>query len=377
MDNSKIEITLFSRFEIRMNGETILSSLSNTRKTKLFLSYLLLHKQKAIPHRELFELLWSGEDYSNPGTALRTLLYRYRALVDKTGVTQLHNSIISRRGAYQWNPELDVSIDIFDFDDYSQIGLNRTMSVQKRKDCLKRAIDLYTGPLLPDSGEEHWVVPKAVYYRDLYVQDVLAYIAILKDEEAYDEIVALSRRALSLAGTMDILLLEEELALSNGKPDPKVQTRYDTMLSSLVKMELVIEDVQKGMETEDKENTAFVCEYKVFRDIYHLQRRLLARTGDTMFLSMLSLERENGSDFEPLHHEKIMSSLLNVIRHVLRCGDSICRYSDNTFAIMFPADSFENAVKIMERVKQAFLNATKEPEAMAVYRIRPLKNAKE
>ena len=97
--DSKLSITLFSHFEIRMNGEPILVSLSNTRKTKLFLSYLLLHKNKAIPHRELFELLWSGEDYSNPGTALRTLLYRYRALVDKSGITQLRNSIISRRGA--------------------------------------------------------------------------------------------------------------------------------------------------------------------------------------------------------------------------------------------------------------------------------------
>ena len=32
------------------------------------------------------------------------------------------------------------------------------MSDDKRRQCLKRAIELYTGPLLPDSGEEHWVV---------------------------------------------------------------------------------------------------------------------------------------------------------------------------------------------------------------------------
>ncbi|HOO28455.1 MAG TPA: hypothetical protein PLU43_08315, partial [Lachnospiraceae bacterium] len=149
-----IEITLFSKFGIKMNGKQILESLSNTRKTKLFLSYLLLHKQKAVSHRELFELLWSGEDYSNPGTALRTLLYRYRALVDKAGVTQLKNSIISRRGAYQWNQKLDISIDIFDFEDYSQIGLNKALSCDKRKECLCKAIDLYTGSLLPDSSSE-------------------------------------------------------------------------------------------------------------------------------------------------------------------------------------------------------------------------------
>lgn len=375
--DSKIEITLFSRFEIKMDGKPILTSLSNTRKTKLFLSYLLLHKQKAIPHKELFELLWSGEDYSNPGTALRTLLYRYRALVDKTGVDRLRNSIISRRGAYQWNQELDISIDIFDFDDYSKIGLNKSMSVGKRRQCLKRAIDLYTGPLLPDSGEEHWVVPKSVYYRDLYVQDVLAYISILKEEGEYEEIAALCKKALSLAGSSDMIGLEEEVALTKGNPSPDLKLRYEATLSSLIRIELVIDDVQKGMETEDAENSAFVCEYNVFKDIYHLQRRLLARTGDTMFLSLLSMERRSADDFEPLQHEKVMKALLEIIRHELRCGDSICRFSDNTYAIMFPADSFDNALKIMERVKASIMQNCKEKDVLIVYRIRPLKNAKE
>ncbi|MBR4168842.1 MAG: hypothetical protein IKR47_03835 [Lachnospiraceae bacterium] len=375
--DQKIEITLFNHFEIKMDGEPILTSLSNTRKTKLFLSYLLLYKQKAISHRELFELLWSGEDYSNPGTALRTLLYRYRALVDKMEIEPLRNSIISRRGAYQWNQELDVSIDIFDFDDYSKIGLNQSMSVSKRKQCLQRAIDLYTGPLLPDSGEEHWVVPKAVYYRDLYVQDVLAYISLLKEEGAYEEIGALCRNALALAGPADMISLEEEVALARGKMGEELKLRYESTLSSLVKIELVIGDVQKSMETEDSENSAFVCEYDVFKDIYHLQRRLLARTGDTMFLSLLSMERKSDDDFEPLQHEKVMTTLLDIIRHELRCGDSICRFSDNTYAIMFPADSFENAIKIMERVKSSIAMNCKEKDVLIVYRIRPLKNAKE
>ena len=375
--DSKIEITLFSKFEIKMNGEPILVSLSNTRKTKLFLSYLLLHKQKAIPHRELFELLWSGEDYSNPGTALRTLLYRYRALIDKNGVDQLKNSIISRRGAYQWNQELDISIDIFDFDDYSKIGLNTAMSDDKRKQCLKRAIELYTGPLLPDSGEEHWVVPKAVYYRDIFVQDVIAYISLLKKEGAYDEIIKLCKSAEALAGVSDTIALEGEIAAKQGKLDDSMKLRYSLTTEVNKMIETEIDDVQRGMETEDSENSAFVCDYSVFKDIYHLQRRLLARTGDTMFLTLLSAKRLSEVEYEPLKAEKVMNNLLDVIRHELRCGDSICRYSDNTYVIMFPADSYENAQKIMERVRKTFMLNTREKDLMIVYRIRPLKNAKE
>lgn len=375
--NSKIEITLFNRFEIKMDGEPILTNLSNTRKTKLFLSYLLLHKQKAIPHRELFELLWSGEDYSNPGTALRTLLYRYRALIDKAGVDRLKNSIISRRGAYQWNQELDVSIDIFDFDDYAKIGLNPAISLSKRKQCLKMAIDLYKGALLPDSGEEHWVVPKAVYYRDIYIKVVLAYISILKDEGAYDEISSLCKYALELAGPNDAISLEAEIASKCGAIDENLKLRYEIVVNRLKEMDDEIDNVQHNMENEDAENSAFVCEYSVFKDIYHLQRRLLARTGDTMFLSILTMNRESLQEFEPLKHEKVMASILDCIRHELRCGDSICRYSDNQFAIMFPADSFENSLKIMERVKRSILGNVRDKDILIAYKIRPLKNAKE
>ena len=92
---------------------------------------------------------------------------------------------------------------------------------------------------------------------------------------------------------------------------------------------------------------------------------------------MISMERKAADDYEPLVHEKIMTNLLETLRHALRCGDSICRYSDNTFAILFPADSFENAIKTMERVKTAMIRNCSDKEVLIVYRIRPLKNAKE
>ena len=95
--SEKVRITLFKGFGIFMDNKPVLDSLSNTRKTKLFLCYLLLNKEKPISHKELFELLWSGEDYANPGTALRTLLYRYRALVENAEIDALDNLITDEK----------------------------------------------------------------------------------------------------------------------------------------------------------------------------------------------------------------------------------------------------------------------------------------
>ena len=96
----KINIKIFDGFEIMMDGKPILENLSNTRKTKLFVAYLLVNSDRPITHQELFELLWSGEDYANPATALRTLLYRFRSMIDKEGADGLAGAIISHRGRW-------------------------------------------------------------------------------------------------------------------------------------------------------------------------------------------------------------------------------------------------------------------------------------
>ena len=373
---SKVEIKLLGGFGIYNDGEPILENLSNTRKTKLFLCYLILNKDKPISHKELFELLWSGEDYANPGTALRTLLYRYRAMIEAAGISVLNNSVISRRGTYQWNPDLDIKIDIFEFEKLANKALTDLNADEKRATDLKEAIDMYQENLLPDSNSEHWVVPKAVALRDLFVRASLEYIQIIKEKEQYDEIVSLCDRVLDLVPASLSIENEHALALQKGAVSEDDLNEYHLLRSSVKEMDRIINGVQEEMQADSSENTAFVCEYEMFREVYRLQRRLLMRTGETMFLSMATLRAKNGKN-DNLKNERAMAALLECCKHELRMGDSICRYSEDQYAIMYPVDSYENATKVMERVRMSFYRRSNLDEYMLVYKICPLKNAKE
>ncbi len=375
--SEKVRITLFNGFGIYMDDKPILDSLSNTRKTKLFLCYLLLNKDKPISHRELFELLWSGEDYANPGTALRTLLYRYRALVEASSIDALENSIISRRGAYQWNPDLDVSIDIYEFEDAVEQANASEDDDETRKKQLMHAMELYTGNLLPDSNEEHWVVPKAVILRDEYIHVALQYIELLKKEGRYDDIIDVCNRVQEFIPVSLDIENEMNLAMQKGLETESMKDEYNLFRDAALDMKRMIGGVREEMETDSSENTAFVCEYDMFREVYRLQRRLLMRTGETMFLTMATLRSKIKDKHEPLKNERAMSALLECCKHELRMGDSICRYSEDQYAIMFPVDSYENAVKVMERVRMSFYRKSNLNEYMLVYRITPLKNSKE
>lgn len=371
-----VNIKLFDTLEFSKDGEIILENLLNTRKTKQFLSYLILNKDRTVTQRELFELLWSGQEYSNPGTALRTLLYRYRTLVTEKGISELEDSIFSKRNAYQWNNELDVAIDIFDFEAYSQVGTNEMTSPDKREECLKLAIDLYRGTLLKESASDHWIVKRAVKYQDMYVNDVYEYVKILKEKESYEKAEAILEKAIEIVGGNDLLKAELKQVKSKGDASEPFDD-YEELVTQAFEIEEEIDKIQHGMEAEDYISSALVCNFDTFKEVYHMQRRLLARTGETMYLAVTTLGYPKGYKADTLKHENLVSLFLDTAKKSLRCGDSLCRYSDNKVAIMFPTGSFEDAKKIMERVRRIYLAKISGEKMVMTFRVRPLKNVNE
>jgi len=380
MQQDVISINLFDDFSINRGEEQILTNLAGTRKTKLFVAYLLVNRNRAIPHRELFDLLWSGEEYANPGTALRTLLYRFRSTIESEGVSQLDNAVISKRGTYQWNNNLDVKIDVLEFERLANAGLNLTSSEKQRAESLESAIELYKGQLLPDFKSEPWMISKATYYRDLYAMVVEEYIKILKKHGEYIEIVRIAQNALGILGSSELIELEQTMAklcvASGGKMDASLEAYYekvrdlsDTLYDDALSM-------QEDLEDDTIEQQAFVCDYTTFKEIYRLQRRMQARTKATMFLGLVDIRTNEDGDFDNDSSEDMMKEIVKCCSNQLRCGDAICRKKEAQLAILFPADSYEDAVGVLERLKRAIKERTGE-NAVIVYSLRTLKNARE
>ncbi len=379
--SKKIKISIFDGFEIKMDGRPILENLSNTRKTKLFVAYLLVNSDRPITHQELFELLWSGEDYANPATALRTLLYRFRSMIDNEGADGLAGAIISHRGTYQWNRDLDVSIDALDFKALAEAGINPTISATRRKEYLEQAIDMYKGTLLPDFSSEPWLIAKSASYRDMYVEAVMAYIEILKGENQTAKVAQVCERALQLAGTSEILELEAQIAkLTIANPDAtaksSVVTYYNEVRDLSVKLQDEADRMQAEMQDEVIEQQAFLCDYRTFKELYNLQRRMQSRSKATIFLGLVYVRLDAAESGDPLYEEKMMNDIVGVCQRMLRVGDAICRKADPEIAILFPAENYEDAVGVLERLKAAAKERTDEGNVI-VYRVRPLKSGRD
>ncbi len=395
MANARIKIRMFGNFEILVNGNVVLTQLRQAKKTSQFLEYLILKKERAVPHEELLEMLWSDKENRNPATALRTLLHRYRSLVEQSGLPELEDSILTARGAYQWNPNLDCEIDVFEFERLCQEARTPGMS---NRECIERylqMLQIYTGPLLPNSAEEMWVVPKSVYYHDLFLESVFTLLDLLKVEEEYDVIVQVCRKAMDVDMFDERLHLELMMALvKTGKkrealsqyyfatdlhyqqlgiqPSGEIRAVYKLIVQADQEMEADIEKVQNMLEEDTDSHGAFVCEYEIFKEIYQLQRRMLERYNGTMFLALLTISNTYEQRFDNLVLDNIMKQLLTVAQTNLRRGDTISRYSVMQYVILLPSVTYETGRLVMDRIKKAFYNEYVKSSVVLTYKLRPL-----
>ena len=168
-----IEIYMLGRFKILSNGTDIVPKLGNSKKKLALLQYLLLNKDTSISNYNIFESIWPGEESSNPESSLKTLVSRLRQNLKAFG---LENSIITKNGAYKWNDALDAEIDIFRFEPLCQQALDFREIDETTTPVFEEILRMYQGDLLTGYDTETWIVPKSMYYHNLYLKVLYHYI---------------------------------------------------------------------------------------------------------------------------------------------------------------------------------------------------------
>lgn len=110
MTKPKIQITLLGRFEIALDGRPVLAGMAQSRKIQLLVQYLLLQYGRPATHGELTAALWGNA--GDADMSLRAVMHRFRTMAAKEDPA-LVNCILTSRGSYVWNMDLDCEVDIF------------------------------------------------------------------------------------------------------------------------------------------------------------------------------------------------------------------------------------------------------------------------
>lgn len=390
-----IKIFMLGRFDITVEDKLVSERLNNSSKMKILLEYLLLHRDKPVTYYELFGILWPDDENENPINALKTLLYRLRNLFADSGHEELKECIISNRGTYQWNPDIECEIDIVEFEKLYDFVNEDKLSNKEKIELYNELISIYAGDLLPTESPELWLLPYSTYFHNLYLKCVKDMIVLLREKNDNEKIIEVCQIALNIDNYYENLHIELIKALLESgrnkealkqyyyvidlhqrqlgiQPPDTIREMYRQIVNVEQSMELDIDKIQKSLEEKEEQRGAFVCEYEIFKDIYQQQIRYIQRTEQPVFIALITLTNIQNKIIDPLLMDKFMKQLLEVIKISLRKGDTISKYSSAQFVVLLPSVNYENGHFIMERIKKYYYKKNVNPTIIFSYKLRPL-----
>lgn len=176
-----VYISLFGELEITTSKGILTERELKSAKQAKLIAYLILNKRAAVTPRELAEILWEDEDVENAVKNMKGLVYR---LQQAFSLISDYRLIESTTNGYQLNLELNIITDCQIFDNNWNLAAITT-DTKQRIYALKEAVDLYTGALLKNYRQEHWLMATAVACEYRYVGVFGELMKFLEEQHDY------------------------------------------------------------------------------------------------------------------------------------------------------------------------------------------------
>ena len=357
-----MKVNMLGGFSIEYSGNTLsYKDIRSERLTKL-LVYLLINHKKAISVQELIDVLWVDDEVNNPVGALKNLVYRLRKVI-KNCLGE-DDFIISSRGNYGWNNNIPLEMDIEYIEDLFNKSKERSVSNKNKKLYLKEIIKTYKSGVFKAIVSEHWAIRVETYYRKLYLHAVEELVLLFDESKEYKAMYELCNQAISVEPLEENLYfykvrsmiklqkvneayeyykeaksyLCEKLGIVNPK---KLTSIYDEFPKKMKSRNSSIDDIDSDMNRKNSENNkTFMCDYNVvFREIYRLEQRRIARLGISEYMVLFTvdsgIESRQGEKLTVLL-SKARKILGNAIENSLRSGDIASRCSELQYIALLP-----------------------------------------
>lgn len=366
-------VDTLGKFQIT-DGDTVVSD-ENIRSTMLsrLLVYMLLYREKALTTEDIANAIWPGEeDLDNPSGALKNLMYRLRKNLAKYFGDE--EFILTNRGSYQWNPKVEVVLDIEEFERLIKSAKQENVE-EKAVIRYEQALDIYQGDFMSKLMDLHWIQAQAIYYHSMYLSGVKSLAKLYLNESRYEEVEHICAEALKFENADEQLYCYQiearmhcgkvQLALDSYDMARKIMetelgVRKTTILNKVYEelkqiskgdSSYDIREVKKDIQ-EENPTGVFFCGYPIFKEIYHLEARKSVRSKTQENLLLLTLEAPENESAEVISFRirQAMKGLEETIRECLRVGDVVAKYSETQFIILLPSCTKDLSMLVANRI---------------------------
>jgi len=367
INDVQIRIKMLGGFVIATRENRITEQVKRSSKIWKLLQYLIAHRHKAVSQDELIEVFCEGEQMGNPGSALRTMVYRARTVLANGGIPYAESLILSKNGGYTWNNAVQCEVDTEEFEAlYKKAGMEIEEDV--RLSLLLQAADIYRGDFLPNSDGDMWVMPLARWYRSMYLNCAHDALEILDRNGRSVEAEQLCIKALRVDPFDEILLgYHIRALLAQGKNaealdvyskmeamfydilgvhfSDNLRSLYNHIQRPLVKEGIPLENVLKDWLEGADSPGAYYCDLSVFKTMYQIECRSVPRSGRTAYIVRFDAKNEPGAK-----GGGVMKQLGLAIPSNLRMGDLFTRASPSQYMLMLHSLTYEDCKSLIDRI---------------------------
>lgn len=385
-------VKMLGSFSIKTKEKSISDKENRSLKMWNLLAYLIYHRHRPVTQKELFDLLWGdGERENRSAGALKTLFYRARCTLDQLWSNAGHELILYQNGGYIWNKECPMSVDVDEFDKWSQLAKGE----EGQKNAY-RALKIYEGDFLSRMSAEPWVMPVAAYCHNRYMQSLLCILPSLMEQEKNEEAAQLCRTAIEVDPFQEKIYYYFMRALLNmgdqkgaaslykqlGEklydnfgilPSEETSALYYEAVRANQDYALPMDIVIKQLHEEDPAAGAMICEFEFFRVLYRSMARSMERSGLTAHVALLSLTGDGEDGISRRKIDGAMDKLEEQIRISLRKGDVAARCSASQYIVLLQQANYENSIMVCNRIKKAFCQRYPHLEAVVNWEIQPIR----
>lgn len=392
--NAKVQVRMFGEFSITVNGNTLTHLKGTTKRVWMLIQYLLAHRFQTVPIETIVNDLWKFKPCGDPKNALKNLVYRARMLLKDLSGSRLYEFILFENGTYRWNNRYSCEMDSEQFMEYCRRGSDLSRDDQERLESYKQAIRLYTGMFLQKSASANWAVLMAAQYAKVYQECVEKCCGILFGLRRFQQAAEICRAALKYLPyelSLHRLLLQSYVKAGMRSEafqhyryvkdlfyrefcidvSSSLLPFYRQLISGGTHIETDLNAIKKDLK-EDAADGAYLCDYDVFRMVYRIQARVVARMGYSVFLALFSLISPEGTAFGSRYLCTVSEKLRDVILHSLRKTDVVVPYSSVQYIAMLPFTNFEDAQGVVNRISKKFRFACRNSKLKLVVNLSPL-----
>lgn len=392
----KLYIRMLGGCELEAGGKNISDLTIRSKKLWMPLQYLITFRNRDISQSELIDLVYPDGKSDNPGNALKTLIHRIRNMLDELGYMDGREMIIQSRGTYSWNNSIDFTVDVDEFERLCSAAASYSLSADEKLALYHDAITIYKGDFLPKSSLESWVVQLSAYYHNLYIKAVQNVVEIYKEREQYKEIIEILEPAITIDPYDESLyynLITAYVNLKNPKaalaeyenmknlfyrefgvtPSKELTELYREIIKSNRGVEIDLSVIKEDLRESNDSGGAYFCEYEIFKDIYRLEVRTASRTGESVFLCLITLGSKPGNSQPTIKQLNNYTDKLNdCINASLRRCDVFAKYSISQYILMLPTTTYKNCELVMSRLLKRFDRENPRCAMPLSYSIQPL-----